>query len=120
MDTVVGVVAVLPATSVAVPVTVWFLPSVVTVVSPRQLAMPEPASAHANETCTGVLFQPSPLGSGSWFATMVGAVLSIDTVAVLADSTLPALSTLHAVIVCMPSEVRLMTVPSCCAPPSTV
>ena len=51
-------VAELPAPSLAVPVTFWPVPSVLTVASPVQLATPEPPwSAHSKVTATFWLVQ---------------------------------------------------------------
>ena len=66
MLTVAGSVAVLPALSVAVPVTGWPLPSLVTVCGPVQLASPDSASAQENVTVTLPLFQPLTFGGGDW------------------------------------------------------
>ena len=66
MLTVAGSVAVLPALSVAVPVTGWPLPSPVTVCGPVQLASPDSASAQENVTVTLPLFQPLTFGGGDW------------------------------------------------------
>ena len=65
--TVAGSVAVLPALSVAVPVTGWSLPSVVTVWGAVQLAIPDRSawSSQVKVTVTSALFQPLPFASGS-------------------------------------------------------
>ena len=57
-------VAELPATSVAVPPTIWFAPSLVITCGGGQFAIPEVASLQVNVTVTGVLFQPAELGAG--------------------------------------------------------
>lgn len=72
--------AVLPARSVALPVTDWPVPSVLTVASPVQVAMPETESEQEKLTETSVLFQPFALGAGVREPLMYGAVLSIFTV----------------------------------------
>src|SRR3954451_14418695 len=96
MLTVAGSLALLPAVSVAVPGSGWSLPSCVSVSGVVQLAMPEPpVSVHVNVMVTSVLFQPSALLAGTCVCVMVGADLSMRISAVLAGSTLPALSTLH-------------------------
>src|SRR5205823_1401755 len=87
--------AALPAASVAVPVTGWFLPSVATVVGAVHEATPDTASAQVKVTVTLPLFQPLVLAAGAWVWLMVGAVLSMLTWMVLAVSVLPALSTLQ-------------------------
>src|SRR3954467_1450164 len=97
MLTVAGSVAVLPAVSTAVPVTVWLAPSPVTVWGAVQLAMPDKLdwSSQLKVTVTSVLFQPLPLAAGSWVWPIVGGVLSILTWISLWASLLPALSTLQ-------------------------
>src|SRR4051812_17135162 len=94
--TVTGSVAVLPALSVAVPVTGWSWPSVVTVWGAVQLAMPDrsPGSAQVKVTTTSALFQPLPFDSGASSCVMVGSLLSMSTVTVRTASSLPALSVL--------------------------
>ena len=64
MLTVAGSVAVLPALSVAVPVTVWPRPSVVLVCGSVHEARPESASPHVKVTVTLELFQPLPFAAG--------------------------------------------------------
>src|SRR5687767_8035813 len=102
--TVAGSFAVLPALSVAVPMTTWSSPSVVTVLGPVQLAMPDRVawSSHSKVTVTLVLFQPSKLATGSRLCVIVGLLLSILTVTVLTSSMLPALSTDQYVTVWVP------------------
>lgn len=82
--TVAVAVALFPATSVAVPETVWLAPLVETVVGLGQVAMPDNESLHVKLTVTGVVFQPFALGAGERLAEIVGSVLSslITTVAV--------------------------------------
>jgi hypothetical protein len=77
--TVTEVVAVLPARSRAVPLTLWFAPSVDTMVSGGQYSTPDPASPHANVTVTSFLFQPAAFGGDDTNAVMVGGVLSMLT-----------------------------------------
>jgi len=43
-----------------------------------------------NDTVTSLLFQPAAFGAGDFAAEIVGAVLSIRTVADRVDSTFPA------------------------------
>src|SRR3954453_23231508 len=57
------VVAVLPALSVAVPVTIWFSPSPVTVTGLVQRATPDSESEQVNVTITSPLFQPRSLAA---------------------------------------------------------
>ncbi len=96
MLTVAGSEAVLPALSVTVPVTVWSLPSVPTVLFGPQLATPEPPlSPQVKVTVTAPLFQPFAFAAGDWAWVIVGGVLSMLTVTVFADSVLPALSVLQ-------------------------
>src|SRR5207245_10004112 len=87
--------AVLPAWSAAEPLTSWSAPSLETVWGHVQRRMPESVSLQVNVTATSALFQRWLLGSGERECPIVGAVLSILTVAWLAASTLPALSTLQ-------------------------
>jgi hypothetical protein len=69
--------ALLPALSVAVPVTDWFAPSIDSVVGALQLATPESASVHVKLTVTSVLFQPAALPAGSASPMIVGGTISI-------------------------------------------
>ena len=57
-------VVVLPALSVAVPVTLCPVPSVVSIVSPRQVAIPDVASSQVKSTVTSVLFHPFVFAGG--------------------------------------------------------
>ena len=86
-----------------------------TVCGAVQLAMPETVSAQTNVTVTLVLFQPAALASGDCVWLIVGGVWSILTwmllcVVPVANSSLPALSTLQNVRVCMPSPLMLIPV----------
>src|SRR5581483_5695400 len=60
--TVVVAEALLPATSVDVPVTAWFALSVVTSCATGHTATPDNASEHWKDTVTSVLFHPAALG----------------------------------------------------------
>src|SRR5437763_227480 len=120
MLTVAGSVAVLPALSVAVPVTGWSVPWVVTVWAAVHPAMPDRASAQVKVTLTSVLFQPWVLAAGAWVWLMVGAVMSILTVMVWTSSVLSALSTLQYWTVCTPSVAMATLVPVWSAPPSSL
>ena len=73
--------AVLPALSSAVPVTLWFAPSPVRVTGDVQLAIPESSSAQVNVTVTSVLFHPLPLAPGETLPVIVGGVLSGASIA---------------------------------------
>src|SRR5262245_16855479 len=97
------VLAELPATSTAVPMTDWFAPScrVTGAVQPA-IAMPEPVSVHVNDTVTSVLLQPAPFGAGDWEPTMPGAIVSILTTTAVA-AELPARSVTEPVTVETPS-----------------
>ena len=114
--------AVLPATSVAVPVTFWPAPSFLSVVvAGEQSAMPESASSQSNDTTTSLLFQPKPFAAGVREPSIVGLTRSILTSIECAFSTLPALSTDQNEIVCLPFRPWLnVPVYSCAAPPSTL
>ncbi len=111
-------VAVLPALSVAVPVTVWSSPSVEITLSAVHEAMPEVASAQTNFTVTFVRFQPLAFASGDCVWLIVGDVPSILTVTVLCASALPALSTLQYSSECVPSPLIATLVPLCIGAPS--
>ena len=52
------VLAMLPATSTAVPVTDWFAPSPESVTGPVTLATPDWSSVARKVTVTGALYQP--------------------------------------------------------------
>src|SRR5919202_3394502 len=106
-----GSVAVLPALSFAVPVTVWALPSVVTLCGPVQLAIPDSASLHWKVTVTLVLFQPSAFAAGDWVCPIVGEVLSMPKLTVFAASVLPATSVLQNFRVWVPSVATATLVP---------
>src|SRR5262249_46216486 len=71
--------ALLPARSVAVPLTTCPAPSAVTVTGCGQLAMPDPSSLQVKVTVTSVLFQPAALGGGAALALMLGGVVSALT-----------------------------------------
>ena len=79
MFTVAVALALLPALSVALPVTNWPPPWLVSIVGPLQLATPEVASEQVKLTVTGVLFQPLPLERGTRPEVIDGSVLSILT-----------------------------------------
>src|SRR3954452_5928192 len=85
----------LPALSVAVPVTFWALPSVVTVWGSVQSFRPDRFawSTHEKLTATSVLFQPLAFWSGDWLGVTLGEERSTLTVKAWASSLLPALST---------------------------
>src|SRR5271163_1427816 len=100
-------VAVFPALSVAVPLTVWLAASVETVMGAGQVAMPEPESEQVNVTVTLELFQPLALGAGAATAVMAGGVLSIFTDKV-AEAVLPALSVTDPVTGVVPSVATVM------------
>src|SRR5947209_6249944 len=87
--------ALLPALSVAVPVTDQFAPSDDNVSGSLTLARPESASLAANITVTGALYQPSASADRSGAPAMVGDIWSILTVSVSVFSMLPALSRLQ-------------------------
>ena len=67
MLTVARSVAVLPAASVAVPITSWPAPSSLTVRSPVHETTPDPfPSAQVNVTVTALSFQPASFALGDW------------------------------------------------------
>src|SRR5438552_12477377 len=86
-------VAALSALSSAVPVAVWFFPSVPSTIVLAQLLMPESASVQAKRIDTGELFQPFGLAAGAGVPAVIdGGVLSIRTVTSVPAETLPAWS----------------------------
>src|SRR5260370_25366576 len=91
MFTVTLVLAVFPATSVAVPVTIWLALSAVTATVAAQNATPLSASEQVKLTVTAELFQPFASGGGLIAAKMFGGVLSRFT-ATEAVAAFPALS----------------------------
>src|SRR5262245_58519486 len=70
------VLALLPAASVAVPLTLWFLPSL-SVWGAVQPLIPERSSEHVKLTVTFALYQWLLLAARSGSPLMVGAILSI-------------------------------------------
>ena len=64
--------AVLPATSVAVPLIICPAPAVLTVCGGGHVATPESVSAHKKVTVTAEVFHPAALGAGDALAVMVG------------------------------------------------
>src|SRR5689334_12631308 len=84
MFTVTVLLAVFPARSAAIPVTIWPAPSTVTGTCCGQLAIPEPESSHVNTTFTGVLFH-SPIGDGLMLPVIIGGVRSTLTVTLAVD-----------------------------------
>ena len=83
--------AVLPALSVAVPVTTWPWPSVLTSRDAGHVATPDPESLHAKLTWTSVRFQPAALATGDALAVMVGGVVSAAAPKIRTDRWLPGL-----------------------------
>jgi hypothetical protein len=69
-------VAVFPARSVAVPVTSWLAPSVVTVTGADTEATPDKASVAAKLTVVSARLQPAALGAGVTVGVTSGGVLS--------------------------------------------
>jgi hypothetical protein len=68
--------ALLPAASVAVPVTDWFAPLALRVLFGPQATIPEVASAQVKLTVTSVLFQLSAFVAGERLPLIVGGVAS--------------------------------------------
>src|SRR4051812_3925543 len=85
--------ALLPATSLALPVTFWPAPSFLRVDVGEQSARPESASLQANDTTTSLLFQPKLFAAGVREPSIVGATRSILTSIEFAFSVLRASST---------------------------
>src|SRR5205085_2369899 len=94
-------VAALPLVSVAVPVTDWAAPSVVSVWAASHVARNR--SVQTKCTVTAVLFQRAPFGVGLALPAMVGFVVSRMVTDVVADPMLPAASVARQVIVVVPS-----------------
>src|SRR5712691_2737017 len=84
--------ALLPATSVAVPLTDWPAPSMRTAAGSGQLATPDRLSLQVKLTVTSVLFQPFAFGAGLRAAVIVGGVLSILTAGEVKVALFPARS----------------------------
>src|SRR3954471_24140693 len=91
--------ALFPALSTARPLTLWFAPLPVRVMSDWQPAIPEPGipgpiagSLQVKCTVTGPLYQPLAFGLVIGAPAMLGAARSILTCTLLATSLLPALS----------------------------
>src|SRR2546425_3648873 len=93
---------VFPARSLAVPVTVWFAPSVETVWSGGQMAMPDAVSVQSKCAVTGSLFHPFAFAGGVRLTVIVGAVRSMLKGRLVTDAVLPARS------VAVPVAVRLI------------
>src|SRR5437667_3571667 len=98
---------VLPAWSIAIPVTFWAAPSVVTVCGIGQLAIPEIASEHEKVRVSVVSFQPLLFGGDAATALIVGAVVSIFKLTLASASTFAALSRLKNVTAWVPSAATL-------------
>src|SRR5437763_6109024 len=84
--------AVLPALSLAVPVTDCAAPSLVRIVGPAQLATAESASAQVKLTVTSLLFQPAAFAAGDAAPVIVGGVLSTRIPRCAEVAELPATS----------------------------
>src|SRR5438552_858340 len=84
-------VALLPALSVAMPLTDWPAPSP-SVVEPETLSRPESASLPLKLTATSALYQLLTLAERSGEPLIDGAVLSMLTLLMLALAELPARS----------------------------
>src|SRR5579871_4701039 len=91
MLTAVEVVAELPAKSAAIPITVWFCPSVERTTGGVQIWTPLKLSLHKKLIVAGELFQPKELAAGLWLGRIVGGVLSM-LICTLAVALLPAKS----------------------------
>jgi hypothetical protein len=102
--------ALLPATSVHVPVTFCPAPSVDSVVGDDEEATPDNESAQLKLTVTGVLFQPEPFAKGELPPVMEGGVVSTFTGPNARVETFPAASMHFPVIVCPALEVSLAIV----------
>lgn len=85
------VVAEFPAASVAVPVTGWFAPSVLSVTGEGQATTGAVPAAHTKPIVTFELFHPAPFGAGVPLATIVGGLVPMFSVSV-AVAEFPATS----------------------------
>jgi hypothetical protein len=100
------VLAVLPAASTADPWTLWSAPSP-RCAGPLTVSIPESVSLPVNETVTSPRYQPNAFAARSGAPVMVGAVLSMFTVAV-ALVELPALSLAVPVTLCASPSVVMV------------
>src|SRR5687768_4989233 len=82
----------LPALSVAVPVTDWSAPSLLSVVLPTQVAMSDSPSAQVKLTVTAALYQPFRSATRSGAPLMVGNTVSMSMSVTVAVLVLPAAS----------------------------
>src|SRR5207245_4921728 len=96
------VLALLPALSSAVPLADWAAPSALRVIGLVQLAIPERTSEQRKLAVTSLLFQPLALAAGLRLPLIVGAVLSMLTLAF-------ALALLQALSVAVPLTLWLAT-----------
>ena len=78
--TIIETLAVFPALSVAVPLTVWLAICVLTVTGAVHVAIPDVLSAQVNVTTTLLLFQPAALGAGCATPVIVGRSVSVPTI----------------------------------------
>src|SRR5205807_5468755 len=96
--------ALLPATSLTVPLADWLAPSLLSTCAAGQaVARPLPLSAQLKLTVTALLFQPLALAAGVRLPLMVGGVWSTLRVRLWLPSTLPATSTDQYATVQVPS-----------------
>lgn len=70
----------LVAVSVAVPVTTWLAPAVLTVTGEEQLEIGAPPGIQVKDTVTAELFQPLAFGGGTGVAVIPGLALSANFV----------------------------------------
>ena len=97
-------VAVTPALFVAVPLTTWFAPCVVTETGDGQLCIPTFVSVQVNETVTLELFHPEAFGGGVIVPVMTGGGGELTVAVVLDVPVTPRPSSTFNVTVNVPAE----------------
>jgi hypothetical protein len=100
-------VAELPATSVTVPLTTWFAPSVLMVCACGQVASGAVVLVQVKVTVTAELFQPLALGWGDTEAVICGGTLAMFSVT-LAVFVFPAASVTVPVTICPAPSVLMV------------
>ena len=90
--TAVEVAVVFPAPSTAVPVIVWFAPSVLTVTGAGQLAIPLVRSEQVKLTTTSALYQPVSLHEHHWLRVTTDSWKSGSTYGIQSHSAMSYVS----------------------------
>src|SRR5258708_24548016 len=99
--------AVFPATSVAVPLKTWPVPTIVRLTGCGQLAIPESASVQLNVMVAGAVTMPLASAAGVTVAVMIGGVSSMLTVRLVLAVCAEASVTVPFTIWFAPSAVRV-------------